>query len=488
MTRHLITSALPYINGTKHLGNLVGSMLPADVYARYLRLRGEEVLFLCATDEHGTPAELAAKAAGLPVDTYCARQHDAQKAIYAGFDLSFDHFGRSSSTQNTEITQHFARCLHDQGFIEQRAVDETAHLFLLQSKLQHEIEEFAHTWLVEGLPDRAITLDLDWGVPVPADIWPELAADGKVFHGAFDAPIEYIGATKEWAERAPADRDWESWWYDAEDVRYTQFMGKDNLPTHAVMFPAIQLGTGEPWKTVDFLKAFGGLKCRVSADTALEVLPADYWRYYLMATVPESDDSSFTWEHFAATVNKDLADTLGNFVHRVLSFSRKSFGDAVPGGGAPGAAEERLGAEIAAGLAEYEEHLEALRFRKATAALRALWSAGNAYVDQKAPWREIRTDPEAAAVTLRTAMMLIELYGRVCEPVVPATARSLAAVFGSGRTSGWPTAVEARALNSLPPGTEFSVPPVLFSKVGRQPTVSSLATLGTPWEFRANSM
>ncbi|WP_419999830.1 methionine--tRNA ligase [Streptomyces boninensis] len=552
MTRHLITSALPYINGTKHLGNLVGSMLPADVYARYLRLRGHEVLFICATDEHGTPAELAAQEAGLPVDAYCARQHEAQRAVYDGFALSFDHFGRSSSAQNTEITQHFARRLHDQGCIEQRTVRqvyaptdgrflpdryivgtcpdcgydaargdqcehctrvldptdliaprsaisgsrdlevrETTHLFLLQSKLQRAVEEFiddrahdwphlatsiARKWLAEGLQDRSITRDLDWGVPVPADVWPELAADGKVFYVWFDAPIEYIGATKEWAEREPADRDWRAWWYDADDVRYTQFMGKDNVPFHAVMFPATQLGTGEPWQTVDFLKAFNWLNYYggkfstsqgrgIFTDVALELLPADYWRYYLMAAVPESDDSTFTWEHFAATVNKDLADTLGNFVNRVLSFSRKRFGDAVPAGGTPGAAEERLGEEIAAGLAEYEGHLEALRFRKATAALRALWSAGNAYVDQKAPWVEVRTDAAAAAVTLRTAMNLIGLYAQVSQPVVPATARTLAGVFGGEPAAGWPTADAARSLNAVAAGTPFTVPPVLFGKV-----------------------
>ncbi|MEL7159060.1 MAG: class I tRNA ligase family protein, partial [Actinomycetota bacterium] len=276
MTRQLITSALPYINGIKHLGNLVGSMLPADVYARYLRLRGEEVLYICATDEHGTPAELAAAAAGLPVADYCAQQHEVQKEIYDGFGLSFDYFGRSSSAQNADITQTIARQLHQHGFIEERTIRqvfspvdgrflpdryiegtcphcgntqargdqcenctrvldptdlleprsaisgstdleirETAHLFLQQSKLADEVatwvddnaddwpilaSSIARKWLTEGLQDRAITRDLDWGVPVPADTWPEMAADGKVFYVWFDAPIEYIGATKEWSD------------------------------------------------------------------------------------------------------------------------------------------------------------------------------------------------------------------------------------------------------------------------------------------------
>ncbi|MCX4915903.1 MULTISPECIES: methionine--tRNA ligase [unclassified Streptomyces] len=560
MARHLITSALPYINGIKHLGNMVGSMLPADVYARYLRQRGHDVLYICATDEHGTPAELAAKERGLPVDVFCAQAHDAQKAVYDGFELAFDYFGRSSSAQNREITQHFARRLNENGFIEERAirqvysptdgrflpdryvegtcphcgydkargdqcenctrvldptdlinprsaisgstdleVRETKHLFLLQSKLQHEVEEWvarhesewpqlassiARKWLTEGLHDRAITRDLDWGVPVPADTWPELAAEGKVFYVWFDAPIEYIGATNEWADQPVQDgenRDWKSWWYDADSgenpVRYTQFMAKDNVPFHTVMFPATELGVREPWKKVDYVKAFNWLtyyggkfstsqKRGVFTDQALDILPADYWRYFLIANAPESDDSSFTWEHFTATVNKDLADTLGNFVNRVLSFSKKRFGEEVPAGAEAGEAETRLGEEIAGLLAEYETQMEALQFRKAAAALRALWSAGNSYLEEKAPWLEIKTNPEGAALTLRTAMNLIHLYSVVSEPFIPSSARAMRSAFALAEdTATWVTQDEVRALSSVPSGTPFTVPPVLFAKI-----------------------
>ncbi|GGX77600.1 methionine--tRNA ligase [Streptomyces fructofermentans] len=557
MARHLITSALPYINGIKHLGNMVGSMLPADVYARYLRQRGHDVLYICATDEHGTPAELAAKERGLPVDEFCAQAHDAQKAVYDGFELAFDYFGRSSSPENREITQHFARRLNENGFIEERAirqvyspadgrflpdryvegtcphcgydkargdqcenctrvldptdlinprsaisgstdleVRETKHLFLLQSKLQHEVEEWvarhedewpqlassiARKWLNEGLHDRAITRDLDWGVPVPADTWPELAAEGKVFYVWFDAPIEYIGATKEWADQDPQDRDWKSWWYEADTgenpVRYTQFMAKDNVPFHTVMFPATELGVREPWKKVDYVKAFNWLtyyggkfstsqRRGVFTDQALDILPADYWRYFLIANAPESDDSSFTWEHFTATVNKDLADTLGNFVNRVLSFSRKRFGDEVPAGAAAGESETRLGEEIAGLLAEYETQMDALQYRKAAAALRALWSAGNSYLEEKAPWLEIKTNPEGAALTLRTAMNLIHLYSVVSQPFIPSSAQAMRSAFAlADDTATWVTADGARSLDSVPAGTAFTVPPVLFAKI-----------------------
>nr|WSX48944.1 methionine--tRNA ligase [Streptomyces sp. NBC_00974] len=553
MARHLITSALPYINGIKHLGNMVGSMLPADVYSRYLRQRGHDVLYICATDEHGTPAELAAKAAGVSVSEFCAQAHDAQKAVYDGFELSFDYFGRSSSAQNVEITQHFARRLQENGFIEERAirqvyspvdgrflpdryvegtcphcgydkargdqcenctrvldptdlieprsaisgsteleVRETKHLFLLQSKLQVEVEAWvaeheeewpqlassiARKWLTEGLHDRAITRDLDWGVPVPADTWPELAADGKVFYVWFDAPIEYIAATKEWSDSDPAHRDWKSWWYEADDVRYTEFMAKDNVPFHTVMFPATELGVREPWKMVDYVKAFNWLtyyggkfstsqKRGVFTDQALEILPADYWRYFLIANAPESDDSSFTWEHFTSTVNKDLADTLGNFVNRVLSFSRKRFGDDVPAGNAAGEAEAKLGTQIAELLAEYEGHMDTLQYRKAAAALRALWSAGNSYLEEKAPWLEIKTDPEGAALTLRTAMNLIHLYSVISEPFIPASARAMRSAFElADDTATWISPEQAASLDAVPAGTPFTVPPVLFAKI-----------------------
>ncbi|WP_328667607.1 methionine--tRNA ligase [Streptomyces sp. NBC_00322] len=567
MARHLITSALPYINGIKHLGNMVGSMLPADVYSRYLRQRGQDVLYICATDEHGTPAELAAKDAGLPVADFCAQQHDIQKAIYDGFGLSFDYFGRSSSQQNVEITQHFARKLKENGFIEERAirqvysvtdgrflpdryivgtcphcgydkargdqcenctrvldptdlidarsaisgsreleVRETKHLFLLQSKLQHEVQEWldgngskewptlassiAHKWLTEGLNDRAITRDLDWGVPVPADTWPELAAEGKVFYVWFDAPIEYIGATKEWADLDPAARDWKSWWYETDDVRYTEFMAKDNVPFHTVMFPATELGTREPWKKVDYVKAFNWLNYYggkfstsqqrgIFTDAALELLPADYWRYFLIAHAPESDDTSFTWELFSSSVNKDLADTLGNFVNRVLSFSRKRFGDEVPAGNEAGEAEQKLGEEIARLLAEYEDHMEALQFRKAAHALRSLWSAGNSYLEEKAPWLEIKTDPEAAALTLRTAMNLIHLYAVVSEPFIPSSSKAMREAFAlADDTAVWVTPQQAKVLDAVPAGTAFTVPPVLFAKITEEDLESYRARFG----------
>ncbi len=550
MTRYLITSALPYINGVKHLGNLVGSMLPADVYARYLRQRGHEVLYICATDEHGTPAELAAAEAGLSVAEYCRQQHQAQAEVSAGFGLSFDHFGRSSSAQNRELTQHFGRKLAENGFVEERVIKQvysradqrflpdryvigtcphcgyeaargdqcenctrlldptqlikprsavsgsddvefrdSQHLYFLQSQLAPDLRNWIESregwptltmaialkWLNEGIEDRGITRDLEWGVPVDRD-----GFEGKVYYVWFDAPIEYIGATKERSGRTGSD-DWKSWWYDSTDVRYVQFMAKDNIPFHTIMFPAMIMGTREPWKLADYIKGFNWMnyyggkfstsrRHGIFMDSALELLPADYWRYFLIANAPESDDSSFTWELFAAQVNKDLADNLGNFVNRVLTFSRKRFGDRVPGGCAPGEVERQLGEQLTALLAEYENNLETLQSRKAAQSLRAMWSAANVYLEQKSPWLEIRTDPDAAALTLRSAMNLAFLFGLVSEPIIPDTARTLQGLFtlndsdaGFGRR--WPEPSEVRSLSWVPAGREFRVPDVLFRKL-----------------------
>lgn len=545
MARHLVTSALPYINGVKHLGNLVGSMLPADVYARYLRLRGHDVLYICATDEHGTPAELAAREAGLDVAEYCRQQHERQADIYRRFSLSFDHFGRSSSPQNAELTQHFARRLEAEGFIEEREtkqvysvtdgrflpdryvvgtcphcgytaargdqcenctrlldptdlieprsaisgstdleVRESRHLFVLQSQLAGELRAWidskddwpvlvtsiARKWLDEGLGDRGITRDLQWGVPVERP-----GFEGKVFYVWFDAPIEYIGATKEWADADTANRDWRSWWYEADDVRYTEFMAKDNIPFHTISFPGTILGSREPWKLADYIKGFNWLNfyggkfstsrsIGVFMDDALELLPADYWRWYLVANAPESDDSSFTWDLFAGAVNKDLADTFGNFVNRTLTFTSRRFGDAVPAGGTPGTTEQTLAEELDRAVAAYTDHLEHLQFRKATRALREIWALGNTYLERATPWTAIRDAPEQAACTLRTAINLIRVFAVLAAPVVPDTSARVLATL-SLTPGGWIDDSANEALTELGPGHPFTVPDVLFRKV-----------------------
>lgn len=555
MARHLITSALPYINGIKHLGNLVGSQLPADLYARYLRARGHEVMFICATDEHGTPAELAAAKTGEAVADYCARMHDVQTALADGFGLSFDHYGRSSSDRNRALTQHFAGRLADRGYIREVVekqvfshadnrflpdryiegtcpncgydkargdqcenctkqldptdlidprsaisgstdleVRETKHLYLRQSALKGDIAAWidaktdwpilttsiARKWLNDGdgLQDRGITRDLDWGVPVKRgdQDWPGM--EGKVFYVWFDAPIEYIGATAEWADAAGADdAAWRRWWrldQGAEDVTYTQFMGKDNVPFHTLSFPATLIGSGEPWKMVDYIKSFNYLTYQggqfstsqgrgVFMDHALEILPADYWRWWLLSHAPESGDSEFTWENFQQSVNKDLADVLGNFVSRITKFCRAKFGEAVPEGPAWGPSELALIDTLTARVRAYEANMEAMEVRKAAAELRAIWVSGNEYLQSAAPWTVFKTDPDQAAMQVRMGLNLIRLYAVLSQPFIPfASAAMLQAM--DAQDAGWPDDV-AQALQALAPGHAFTVPEVMFAKI-----------------------
>ncbi|MBW0156770.1 methionine--tRNA ligase [Sedimentimonas flavescens] len=552
MARHLITSAIPYINGIKHLGNLVGSQLPADLFARYLRGRGHEVMYICATDEHGTPAELAAAKAGKDVADYCAEMHDVQAEIARGFRLSFDHFGRSSSAQNRALTQHFARVLAENGlirevtekqmysvadgrFLPDRYIEgtcpncgyesargdqcdnctkqldpvdlinphsvisgstelemrETKHLFLRQSAMKDKLSEWidskadwpvlttsiAKKWLNDGdgLQDRGITRDLSWGVPAQFDGAPWQGMEGKVFYVWFDAPIEYIAATQEWADKTGGD--WARWWRTdkgAEDVTYTQFMGKDNVPFHTLSFPATILGSDEPWKLVDYIKSFNYLNYDggqfstsrgrgVFMDQALEILPSDYWRWWLLSHAPESADSEFTWENFQTSVNKDLADVLGNFVSRITKFTRSKFGEALPEGGTWGEREEALIAELTTRVREYERHMDDKEVRKAATELRAIWVAGNEYLQSAAPWTVFKTEPEQAAAQARLALNLIRLYAVLSAPFIPdATDTMLAAMQTEDRC--WPTDVRA-ALEALPAGHAFTTPEVLFRKI-----------------------
>ena len=559
MAKVLVTSALPYINGIKHLGNLIGSMLSADVYARFMRATGNEVLFICATDEHGTPAEIAALEAGLPVEEYCAQQHQVQARIYRDFSLSFDYFGRSSSPQNRELTNHFYHRLDDAGFIEERTVPQvysvddgrflpdryitgtcphcgyanargdqcenctrlleptdlidarsaisgsrnlevrqTRHLFLKLADLARRVEEWvdsrqdwpllvssiAKAWLKEGLHDRCITRDLRWGVPVDRP-----GFDGKVFYVWFDAPIEYIGATKEWADADPRQREWRRWWFDADDVRYVEFMAKDNVPFHTVSFPATILGSGENWKLVDYIKGFSWLtfyggkfstsqKRGIFLDQALAEYPSDYWRYWLVANAPETDDSSFTFGAFAGVCNKDLADTFGNFVNRTLRFASARFGDVVPEGGEPGDLEAELAGNLADTVARYTAALGAMQLRRAAEALRELWVLGNVYIDRAAPWTAIKTDKDRAAVILRTAINLARLYAIVGAPIIPDTCARLREALGVAIGDAyWPTDIEGE-LRALPAGHRYTVPPPLFKKIAPEEVADLSARYG----------
>ena len=551
--RFLITSALPYINGIKHLGNLAGSMLPADVHARFRRLQGHEVLYLCATDEHGTPAELAALEAGQSTQDYCKEQHEIQKRAGEGFHLSFDYFGRSSSPQNHKLTQEFAERLEENGLLEERVskqifsiddnrflpdryvegtcpkcgfedargdqcdncgslldpldlinprskvsgstnveVRDTSHLFLRQPLMEKDVRAWvdnakdwphlarsiAYKWLDEGLQDRAITRDLNWGIKVMKNGKIREGFENKVFYVWFDAPIEYIAAAQEWAEAT--GNDWARWWRKdkgADDVNYIEFMGKDNVAFHTVSFPITILGSKEPWKLVDRLKAFnwvtwyGGKfstsnKRGIFMDKALELLPGDYWRWYLMANAPESSDAAFTLEGFQAAVNSDLANVFGNFVNRITKFAVSKFDGIVPSGGEIGEIEKELFTAVSQKIGLITLFHEQMEFRKAAAETRALWAIGNEYLQTKAPWTLFKTDLDGSALGVRVGLNLVGLFAILAQPFIPdAAAKVLDALGVPSDKRNWPNKDDIGIFDAMPHGLQINAPELLFSKI-----------------------
>jgi methionyl-tRNA synthetase len=326
-------------------------------------------------------------------------------------------------------------------------------------------------WLNEGLEDRCITRDLAWGVPVPRSGY-----NGKVFYVWFDALIGYISATKDWALEHPEERNWESWWRNREEVKYVQFMAKDNLPFHTIMWPAMLLGTREPWKMADHIKGFHWLNYYggkfstsegrgVFSDRALDILPADYWRYALISMAPESSDSGFTWELLQSVINSNLADNLGNFVNRTLKFASAQFGEVIPDGGTFSEAEQQLQTNCEKLVVKVGEFLRSMEFRKALEALRSLWSVGNDYIYEQAPWKLIKENRAAAAQVIRTCINLLRLYAIVSRPFIPFTSEKLFGSLHLSETERWCPFSAAVDLNALGPGRPFDVPPILFRKL-----------------------
>ena len=549
MSKILVTSALPYVNGVPHLGHMVGCLLPSDVYARFMRMSGHEVLYICGTDEHGTPSEVGAAKEGMDVGDYCLKYHNRHKEAYDAFNLSFDYFGRTSSDENKEITYHIFEQLDKNGLIEEQSIKqifsiddnrflpdryvtgtcphcgydkargdqcenctkvldptelinprstisgstnlevrETKHLFLNLPKLEAKLAEWvkgkepywpdvaysiAQKWLKEGLRPRCITRDLKWGFPVNKP-----GFEDKVFYVWFDAPIGYIGITKQWADEQPGERNWKDWWLDAKDVHYVQFMGKDNVPFHSISFPATLLGTGENWTKVDYLKGMSYLTFEggkfskseqrgVFAEDAVKEFPADYWRYWLMSNAPDASDSSFTFDLFSGVVNKDLNGVLGNFVSRVMKMTASKIGAEVPAGGEMTEVEQQLIADLQEKINNYCKYMEELEFKKALNELRAIWVDGNNYISVTEPWTVIKTDPERAAAILRVCLNLIRIYAILSYPIMPETAEKMLAKFGLKIEDmpGLNNFDAAAEIQALKPGQAFEVGDPLFERI-----------------------
>jgi len=510
MKKILVTSALPYINGVPHLGHIVGCLLPSDVYARFMKMTGHDVLYIAGTDEHGTTSEVGALKAGMDVQSYCDMFHEKHAQTYRDFNLDFDFFGRTSSAQNKEITYMIFEALDKNGFIEEREVKQvysvddkmfladryitgtcpycgyenargdqcenctkvleptdlinpksavsgatnlevrtSKHLFLNLPKIEPELKNWLKTkeafwpdvaysialkWLKEGLEPRCITRDLKWGFPVP-----KAGYEDKVFYVWFDAPIGYIGITKQWSDEKPDKRDWKDWWFN-DDVYYVEFMGKDNVPYHSITFPATLLGTQKGFKKVDFLKGASYLtfeggkfskseKRGVFASDAVLEFAADYWRYFLMSNMPESSDSSFTFDLFAGTVNKDLNGVLGNFVSRVLKMTASKIGQTVPAAAEFTELEKQMLENMQTHVDLYFKYMNALEFRKALAELRAVWVEGNNYITLAEPWTVIKENEARAGAILNVCMNLIRVFALLTYPVMPQSAENMLSRF-----------------------------------------------------------
>ncbi|VFQ75828.1 unnamed protein product [Cuscuta campestris] len=419
----LITSALPYVNNVPHLGNIIGSVLSADVYSRYSRLRGYNVLFVCGTDEYGTTTEIRASQENLTPKEICDKYHALHKKIYDWFDISFDEFGRTSTDQHTQICHHVFNQLYDNHFLAEQTIDQlycgncskfladslvegqcpnpqcshpckgdqcekcgafikarelvnpickichnpgpsfrtTNHLFLQLPALKEELcavvrrfvissqEAVATTWkLIDGdgddkpLEPKCITRDLKWGVPVPLKTFSD-----KVLYVWFDAPLGYVSITK------CHTSDWEFWWKNPDKVELHQFMGKDNVPFHTVLFPSMLIGTQENWTLPTSIHAtqfllYGTDKFSKSNgvgvfgdDVEASGIPVEVWRYYLISIRPEVSDTMFSWDDLQAKLNHELADNVGNLINRVLTFIAKP-----PGKGYDSVIPDLLEAEI----------------------------------------------------------------------------------------------------------------------------------------------
>ncbi|MDR0967824.1 MAG: methionine--tRNA ligase [Rickettsiales bacterium] len=540
--KYLITSALPYVNGELHIGHLIGCLLPSDVYARFCRMCGRDVLFVCGADENGTPSIVGAQKEGISISEYTQGWYEKQLCAIKSFDLSFDLYGRTHTELHNEIVQSVFTGLDKKGLIYERAtlqpysVDdkmfladrqiegicpkcgyehargdqcdicgatyevselkspysvisgshniemrETKNLFfrlsdenvvknwrdwLKQTSVNwsHSAYAVANGWAAEGLHDISITRDLPWGVPVNKPGY-----EDKVFYVWFDAPWGYVSIS------AAANKNWRDWWQPSEqtNVFYAQFMGKDNLKFHSVYFPAQETATGDNWKRVDLLKGLNFLNfegAKISKSTgngifladALNYAPSDCWRYALLASAPETDDTDFTLQRFADIVNKDLNGILGNFVSRVCKITEKNFGNSVPNAGGDTPEKTELHDTINSELKKLTDALEKCEFRRAVESLRLIWSAGNEYFTKMEPWALVKTDPVAAGAVLNECFQLIDFYALISGIFIPHAVAKMSQIFpGRCDINDWPEKFQHR----IKSGTTFQTPENLFSRI-----------------------
>lgn len=563
--RTLVTAALPYANGPLHIGHLAGAYLPADVYCRYRRLQGEDLVFIGGSDEHGVPIMLRARAEGVAPQEIVDRYHAQLKAGFDAFGMSYDYYGRTSSACHRETSQALFMQMFQKGafvqktesqFYDEQAqmfladrfirgtcpscgytdaygdqcekcgrslspselldprsaitdekpvMKETTHYYLPLGKMQPALEAWLAThpewksnvrgqvssWLKEGLTDRAMTRDLPWGVPVPPEVGGDVS--GKVLYVWFDAPIGYISATREWAEEQGDKDRWRTYW-QSDDTRLVHFIGKDNIVFHCLIFPAMLQALGDfvlpdNVPANEFLN-LEGQKLSTSRGWAvwalefMEHYPADYLRYAMLRILPETKDADFAWRDLQSFVNNELADTLGNFVNRSLTFAVRYFDGVVPTLSQPSELDQQMLAALADYPAKVGELIEQYRFREALDVAMGLARAGNKYFNDAEPWATRKTDIERCGNTIAVSLQISAALSILFEPFLPFSAQKLrkqlnlqgvrdSARSGAGGSLGFVDA--ARAL--LPAGHRLGEPEILFTKIADEVVEAELAKL-----------
>jgi len=505
----LVTSAWPYINVTPHLGNLVGSVLSADVAARYYRLRGDDVLMVSGSDEHGTPIEVEALKQGITPKELTDRNHAYVAELFRRWDASFDNYTRTENPVHKKFVQALLMKIYERGYIfseetqmlycesdkrflpdrfvegkcpycgyehargdqcdrcgrllettflaEPRCVicgnapvvKTTTHWYIDLSRLADQLCEyiqdnkqlppnaknFSLNWIKEGLKPRAVTRDVEWGIPAPFP-----GAEGKTIYVWVEAVLGYVSATIEYCRRAGKPELWREFWFN-KDARTLFFVGKDNIPFHTIVLPALLLASGEgynlPWNVsaTEFLqfkgeKASKSRRIGIWIDEALELFPVDYWRFFLVATRPEAKDSNFSWEFFVDKINADLNDTFGNFVHRTLTFINSRFDGAVPQAERLAAEDEAVLQAIREKVDTMAEEFEAAKLQSAANTLISLSRVGNQYLNEKEPWNLLKTDKAKAAAVLYVAAQVVQALAVASAPIMPSTAEQLWRTLG----------------------------------------------------------
>ena len=510
--RTLVTCALPYANGPVHIGHLAGAYIPGDIYVRYLRMRGEDVLFICGSDEHGVPITIKAKDQGVTPQDIVDKYHKIMKDAFAGLGINFDIYSRTSSQVHTENASEFFRKLYDQDdFIvkeSEQLYDQEAKMFLtdrliegicpkcgnphaygdqcekcgstlspeellepksrlsgtvpVKKKTKHwylpldKYEPWLRDWILEqhkewktnvygqckswldgGLLPRAVTRDLDWGVPVPVE-----GAEGKVLYVWFDAPIGYISNTKELLPES-----WEKWWKDPE-TRLVHFIGKDNIVFHCIVFPSMLKAYGDyilpdNVPSNEFLNLEGD-KISTSRGWAVWVdeyerdFPGeeDVLRYVLTANAPETKDNDFTWKDFQSRNNSELVAVLGNFVNRAVVLTQKYFGGAVPRNLKPEAIDAETLAAVKPCREALEKYIETYHFREALKEAMNMARIGNKYISDMEPWKVAKEDMDRCASILYTCLQLCADLAIAFEPFTPFSAEKLRGILRVGIDAG----------------------------------------------------